>query len=116
ISPPVIAELQGDAEVVLTQHADSLLQVILGWRGDADLVRLDGGLDTLELLLLQELHDLLGRLRRDALLKCNHTPYRIVRGTLELAGREVLRGDAAPDQPRLQDLPQRGHLELIVGR
>ena len=32
-----------------------------------------------------------------------------------VAGREVLGRHAAPDQPALQDLPQRVHLELVVG-
>ncbi len=64
----VVAELQRDAEVVLAQRLDRFLQLVLRGRGHAHLVGLDRRLHLLQLLVLQELHDLLGRLDRDALL------------------------------------------------
>ena len=59
---------------------------------DADLVGLDGGLD-LELLVLDRLDDLLGLLRRDALLDLDGLADGAQRGRLDLLVVERLDGD-----------------------
>src|SRR5215813_12733794 len=44
---PVVGELQGDAEVLLLEHRDDRLQVVLLLGGDAELIALDLRLDAL---------------------------------------------------------------------
>ena len=62
-----------------------------------DLIGLDRRLDLLHLAVLEELHDRLGRLGRDALLQRDDPADRVVCGALEISRGQVLGRDAAPD-------------------
>ena len=64
----IVRELERDAEVLVLQHRDDLLQIVAVLAGDAYLVFLDRGLHP-DLAVLDEAHDLLGALDRDALLE-----------------------------------------------
>src|SRR5678816_3414141 len=64
----IIAELKRDAEVLLAQQSHDFLQFVLGRRGDAQLVALNGGLHLFQLRVLEELDDVFGLFGRDALL------------------------------------------------
>src|SRR6185295_5273935 len=77
---PIVAELQGDAEVVLAQGAHGILQVVLRRRRHAHLVGLDRGLHLLQLFFLEVLHDLARRLDWNALLDLDHPPQRAAGG------------------------------------
>src|SRR5262245_51229896 len=109
----VVAELERNAEVVLAQQADRLLEVVFRRGRHAHLVRLDGRLDLFQLPVLEELDDVSGGFGWYALLQRDDAPDRVIGGALDLARREVLRRHAAADQPALQDLPQRVHLEVV---
>src|SRR5207245_5710801 len=63
----IIRELERDAEVLVLQHRDDLLQIVAVLAGDTHLVFLDRGLHA-DLAVLDKAHDLLGALDRDALL------------------------------------------------
>src|SRR5439155_3917720 len=95
---PVVGELHVDAEVGVLQHAHDGLQVVLVLARDADLVPLDGGLD-LELAALDDLHDLAGLLRGDALLQRDGLPRGPAQGLLHRAEGQRLQGHAALHQP-----------------
>src|SRR5262245_46228291 len=83
-SAAVVAELKSAAEILLAQLAHGFLELILGRRADADLVRHDRGLDLLQLPLLQELDDLLCRLGGDPLLQRDRAPHGVVGGALDV--------------------------------
>ena len=63
---PVIAELEGDAEVVAAEQPDDVLQLVFGGRGDAQLIALDAGLHLLQLLILEELDDVARGVARES--------------------------------------------------
>src|SRR4029079_2243426 len=65
---PVVAELKGDAEVVLAQGVHRDLQFVLRRRRDADLIGLNRRLHFLQFLVLAELHDFARGLDWNALL------------------------------------------------
>src|SRR5918995_2181190 len=54
---PVVAELEGDAEVVAAQEANDILQLVFRSRRDAQLIPLDARLHLLQLLVFEELDD-----------------------------------------------------------
>src|SRR5262245_6459470 len=70
----VVAELEGDAEVVLAQHADGVLELVLRRRTDAHLIRLDRGLHFLQFPVFDELDDLAGGLDGNTLLDGDDAP------------------------------------------
>jgi hypothetical protein len=65
----VVRELDREVEVLAPDQGLHGLQVVALLRGDAELVALDLGLDALRALVADELGDLLGVLRGDALLQ-----------------------------------------------
>src|SRR5262245_944830 len=69
----VIRELERDAEVLVAQHRDDLLQIVAVLAGHADLVLLNRGLHP-HLRILDEPHDLAGLLDRDSLLERDLLP------------------------------------------
>src|SRR5215471_7918894 len=69
----VIRELERDAEVLVAQHRDDLLQIVAVLAGHADLVLLNGGLHP-HLRILDEPHDLTGLLDRGPLLERDLVP------------------------------------------
>src|SRR5262245_47406401 len=85
----VVRELQRDAQVLLSQHGDHLLQVVLVLAGHADLVFLDGGLD-LQLGVLDHPHDLPCFLDRNPLLQANLLPQHAAAAGLDRAVRQRL--------------------------
>src|SRR3989304_367976 len=87
---PAVAELQRHAEILLAEQPHHRLQLVLRRRADAELVALDRRLDLLQLPVLQELHDLTGRLGRNPLLDGDEAAHRAARRRLALAGPEVL--------------------------
>src|SRR5262245_49217939 len=107
---PVIAELERHAEIVLAQHADGLLEVVLREGRDADLIGLNRGLNLSELSILDELDDVARGFDRNALLNGHDSPDLAARRRFARAGLEILDRHAAPNQARLHDLPDRVHL------
>src|SRR5437764_1220280 len=71
----VVAELQGDTEVVLAELPHRFLKFVLRRRADPHLIRLDRGLDFLELAILDELDDLARRFDWDSLLNRDQPPH-----------------------------------------
>src|SRR5215510_9660014 len=100
---PVVAELKRDAEVVLAQRAHRGLQFVFRRRAHAHLIGLNRRLHLLQLLVLDELDDLARGFDRDALLDRNHATDGAASRRLRLRRLEILDGDAAPDQPGLDD-------------
>src|SRR5258708_9790882 len=112
----IVAELEGTAEIMFAELPKGFLKFILGGGRRAELIGHDRRLDLLQLLFFQEFHDVLGRFRRNSLLESHDPPDRIVGRALDRPGCQVLGRHAAPNHACLQDLPQRRHLELVVGR
>jgi CheY-like chemotaxis protein len=79
------------------------------------LIRLDRGLHLLQLLILEELHDLARGVGGDALLQRDHAAHASAAGRLDVAGLEVLHRHVATDEPALDDFPDRLHFEVVVG-
>src|SRR5450830_820020 len=96
LSPAVVCELQGHAEVAPLQERDDGLKVVAVLARNADLVALDGRLD-LDLRFLDRLDDLPGFLRRNPLLHLHGLPHGGSRGRLDLAELERLDGHTALD-------------------
>src|SRR6476660_1778205 len=66
---PVVSELQLDTEILRLEQANRRLQLVLRGRRDPQLIALDRGLDLLELLVLDVLHDVVRRFDRNPLLQ-----------------------------------------------
>src|SRR5262245_42453157 len=99
----IVRELERDAEVLVTQHRDDLLQVVAVLAGHADLVLLNGRL-YLHLRILDEPHDLPGALDRDPLLERDLLPQHAAPALLDLAVGERLQGHPALVQARLENV------------
>ena len=82
----------------------------------AHLIGLDRRLHFLQLVVLDELHDVAGGFDRDALLdrRSPGGPCRWRRAR-DRRALKFFTGTLAPHQPRLHDFPQRVHLDLVVG-
>ena len=113
---PVIAELEGDAEIVSAKQSDDILQLVFRRRRDPQLVSLDAGLYLLQLLILEELDDIPRRVAGNSLLQCYHPPYARTAGRFDIAELQVLDGHVPPHHPGLKDIPQRIDFHLIFGR
>ena len=101
---------------MFAQEPHCFLKFVLRRRRDTHLVRLYRGLHFLELVVLDELDDVFRGFGGNPLLQRDDAPHGVVGGAFDVAGRQVLRRNAAADHAALQDLPERVHLELVVGR
>src|SRR5438034_933847 len=110
----VVRELERDAEILVPQQRDDLLQVVPVLPGGADLVLLDGRLH-LDLRILDEPDDLAGTLDRDPLLQRDLLPEHAAPALLDLAVGERLQGHAALVQARLEDVDHRLQLHVVGG-
>src|SRR5262249_29140477 len=108
----VVGELQGDAEVLVLDHRDDLLQIVAILSGHADLVFLDRGLH-LDLAVLDETHDLPGLLDGDALLDGDLLPERAAGRLFHLAVVQGLERDATLVELRLEDIDDGLELHLV---
>src|SRR6188472_515412 len=88
-SAPVVAELEGHAEVGFAEQPHHLLKLVARGRRDAELIALDAGLDLLELAVLEELDDLASLLGRDPLLKRDVLAHSGVAGRRDGAARQI---------------------------
>src|SRR3954452_13061050 len=110
----VVVELQRDVEILSPQQLLDRLQVIALLAADPQLVALDLGLHSLRTLVPDDLRDLLGLVRGDALLdRCGDLVG--LAGCLRLAGVEGLQREAAFDQLLLEDVEGGGDPLLRVG-
>src|SRR3989338_1223954 len=112
LGAPVVGELQRDPEVFLLEERDDPLQIVAVLARDAHVVLLDRGLH-LDLRVLDEPHDLLGLLDRNALLERDLLPERAPRGLLDRAVGERLERHAALVQPGLEDVHHRLELHVV---
>src|SRR5688572_16906950 len=112
----IISELELDTEVFASQERHCALQVVLRGRRDSDLVSLYRRLDFLELRVLDGRRDFLGRVAVQRGLELDLAADGVVAGRRDLADVEVLDRYVPLDQPRLDDVEQRLHLEIAVGR
>src|SRR5205085_12680969 len=83
-SAAVVRELDGDSQFALAHERDHLLQVVLVLARHPHLLVLDRRLDP-QLGVLDEAHDLLGLLHRDALLQPDALTAGAAGGRLDLA-------------------------------
>src|SRR4051794_21754205 len=86
----VVPELELDAEVLAPEERDRLLQIIARRRGHAHLVTLDGGLNFLELRLLDRGGDFFGRVAVERHLEGDLLSNGVATRRLDLAGIHVL--------------------------
>src|SRR4029453_13213505 len=106
----VVRELERDAEILLAQERDDLLQIVAILAGHAALVLLDGRLYP-DLRILYEA----GALEGEPLLQRDLLPEHAAAALLDLAVGERLQGHAALVQARLEDVDDRLQLH-VVGR
>src|SRR4029453_1123499 len=108
----IVRELEGDSEILVLQHRDDLLQVVAVLAGDAHLIFLDRGLHA-DLRVLDEAHNLLGALDRDALLERDLLAEGAAGGLLDFAVGERLQWYTALVQARLQNVDDRFELHVV---
>src|SRR5262245_2479880 len=110
---PVVSELHVNAEIVIAQGRDNLLQRVAVAARDAHGVALDRRLH-FELRVFYELDDLFGLLLRNALLQSDTLANRPAQGRFDTAVSQSLERHAALDQFRLQDVVEALQLVLVV--
>src|SRR5574341_466782 len=110
----IVRELERDAEVLLAEHGDDLLQVVPVLARDAHLVLLDGGLD-LELGVLDHADDLSRLLDRDPLLERDLLAERAARHLFDLPVRQRRQRHAAFVEARLEDVHDGLELHVVDG-
>src|SRR5688572_4804448 len=102
----IVVELQRDAEVLVAQQRDDLLQIVSRLAGHADLVLVDRRLH-LDLRVLDEPDDLLRLLDRDPLLERDLLSELIAPRLLDGTVGEALERDAALVKLGLEDIRHR---------
>src|SRR5262245_11032575 len=112
--PPIVAELQCDAEVLFSQQTHHFLQIVSGPRADAQLIALNRRLDLLQLRILDELDDVPRLFGGDSLLQRDLLTHRAVGGRLRRASRQILHWHIAANQTDGDDFPQCVQLEFFV--
>src|SRR6476660_8690912 len=115
-SAAIIAKLELDAEVLTTEQRDDGLQLVPGRAGHPDLVPLNRRLRLLEATVLDGLDDLLPHVLRDALGELDRAPDRLPGRGHHLTEIEILHRNPTLDHSGLEDVHQRLHPELVVGR
>src|SRR5262247_3489613 len=111
---PVVSELHVNAEIVITQGRDNLLQRVAVAARDAHGVALNRRL-RFELRVFDKLDDLFGLLLRNALLQRDSLTNRPPQSRLDTAVSQPLERHAAFDQFRLQDVVETLQPVLVVG-
>src|SRR5262245_63630186 len=110
---PVVSELHVNAEIVIAQGRDDLLQNVAVAARDAHGVALNRRL-RFELGVFDELDDLFGLLLGNPLLQSDSLANRPAQSRLDAAVSQTLERHAALDQFRLQDVVETLQLVLVV--
>src|SRR6266480_1406586 len=115
VASTVIPELELDSEIFPAQQRDCLLQIVARWRRNSHLIALNGGLNFLELGVLDRGGDFLGGVAIQGELERDHLFYGVTTRGLDVARIEILDRQAALNELRLKHVPERVHLEVVLG-